>query len=95
MKSISIAVAFFTSLVVASPLAAPLVARDCPSIPSEADDNVLKQVYNIARNRGVSDKVMLATFETAWVESHVHNLPYVPILIDVERVAYRYLTAVK
>ncbi|TFK96989.1 hypothetical protein BDV98DRAFT_585961 [Pterulicium gracile] len=75
MKSISIAVAFFTSLVVASPLAAPLVARDCPSIPSEADDNVLKQVYNIARNRGVSDKVMLATFETAWVESHVHNLP--------------------
>ncbi|TFK97172.1 hypothetical protein BDV98DRAFT_596955 [Pterulicium gracile] len=77
MKAIAVALAFFTSLTIAGPvsLASSLYERDCPSIPSEADDNILRQVFQITRNRGVSDKVLLATFETCWVESHCHNLP--------------------
>ncbi|TFK97769.1 hypothetical protein BDV98DRAFT_480173, partial [Pterulicium gracile] len=49
--------------------------RDCPSIPSTADDNILRQIYQICTSRGVSDTVLLATFETCWIESHCHNLP--------------------
>ncbi|TFK97143.1 hypothetical protein BDV98DRAFT_476878, partial [Pterulicium gracile] len=41
----------------------------------EANDGILVQVYQASVARGVSDKVLLATFETCWVESHCNNLP--------------------
>lgn len=51
-----------------------LPAESCP-IPPHANKKILKRVYVIARNHHASRRVMLSTFETAWVESHVHNLP--------------------
>ncbi|KZV93838.1 hypothetical protein EXIGLDRAFT_748949 [Exidia glandulosa HHB12029] len=47
---------------------------DCATIPSTADPKVLNAVYNTAKARNVSDRVLLATFETAWVESHANAL---------------------
>jgi hypothetical protein len=44
------------------------------SVPPDADMNVNKQVHDVAVQRGVNDKVMLATFEAGWVESHMNNL---------------------
>lgn len=43
-------------------------------VPAHANKKVLKKVYRIAKGRHVTHKVMLSTFETAWVESHVNNL---------------------
>ncbi|TFK96948.1 hypothetical protein BDV98DRAFT_585935 [Pterulicium gracile] len=71
MKFAAVALSLFTSL----SLASPLFSRDCPSIPSTADDNILRQLYQISTARGVSEKVLLATFETCWIESHCNNLP--------------------
>jgi hypothetical protein len=48
---------------------------NCPSIPSTADDNILRILRDIGNQRGVNDRVRLAEFETAWVESHANNLP--------------------
>ncbi|MEV4753623.1 VCBS repeat-containing protein [Micromonospora sp. NPDC049559] len=48
---------------------------DCPTIPPVHDPAVIKTVHRLARVRAVSDKVMLAAFETGWVESHMNNLP--------------------
>ena len=48
---------------------------ECSSIPSTADPNVLKTVYEVGTGLGASDKVMLAGFEAGWVESHMNNLP--------------------
>jgi hypothetical protein len=48
---------------------------NCPSIPSTADDNILRILRDIGNQRGVDDRVRLAEFETAWVESHANNLP--------------------
>lgn len=70
MKAVAITLTFLASLVVASPLS----KRECSSIPSEASDNVLRQVYQMAQQRGASEKVLLATFETCWVETHCQNL---------------------
>ncbi|WP_394613201.1 FG-GAP repeat domain-containing protein [Lentzea sp. JNUCC 0626] len=50
------------------------LAADC-TIPAERDLNVTKTVYRVGRDMGVSDKVMLAGFETGWVESRMNNLP--------------------
>jgi len=44
------------------------------SVPPDADMKVNKQVHDIAVQRGANDKVMLATFEAGWVESHMNNL---------------------
>ncbi|KZV95957.1 hypothetical protein EXIGLDRAFT_818712 [Exidia glandulosa HHB12029] len=55
-------------------IAVGMVNADCASIPSTADPTVLNTVYNVARARNVSDRVLLATFETAWVESHANAL---------------------
>lgn len=52
---------------------AQILDANC-SVPSDADMGVNKTVHDAAVNRGVNDKVMLATFETAWVESHMNNL---------------------
>jgi hypothetical protein len=52
----------------------PASAAGC-YIPPDADPGVVATIYAVSRDRGVSDRVMLAVFETAWVESHVNNLP--------------------
>lgn len=46
---------------------APVVnIRDCPSIPSTADPAIRDQVYRITQSRGVTAKVLLATFEVGY-----------------------------
>ncbi|MEU0096925.1 hypothetical protein [Kribbella sp. NPDC006257] len=47
---------------------------DCPSIPPDRDLAVTQIVYQVGSELGVSDKVMLAGFETGWVESRMNNL---------------------
>ncbi|KDQ09565.1 hypothetical protein BOTBODRAFT_525636 [Botryobasidium botryosum FD-172 SS1] len=61
-----------TTAIAAFVSAAPL---NCPSIPSQANMGVLKQVYQITQARRLDERELLATIETAWVESHVNNLP--------------------
>ncbi|KAG8795408.1 hypothetical protein FRC12_014892 [Ceratobasidium sp. 428] len=75
MKFLALVVAAFLSILQVSQ-AAPtmMVARNCPSIPSTVDTAVRDHVYRITQSRHVTAKVLLATFETAWVESHVNNL---------------------
>ncbi|KZV96544.1 hypothetical protein EXIGLDRAFT_833519 [Exidia glandulosa HHB12029] len=67
-----IALALF-GVAIASPL--PHAKRECDSIPSQADPSVLAQVYSICQQRGCNDRVLLATFETLWIETHGNNLP--------------------
>lgn len=43
-------------------------------VPAEHDPAVTQQVYAVAKDRGVTDKVLLAAFEAGWVESHMNNL---------------------
>ncbi|MGI5335908.1 LGFP repeat-containing protein [Streptomyces sp. CA-181903] len=43
-------------------------------IPAERDIAVTRKVYEVGQRRNVSDKVMLAGFETGWVESRMNNL---------------------
>ncbi|WSD69798.1 hypothetical protein OG978_21935 [Streptomyces sp. NBC_01591] len=43
-------------------------------IPADRDIAVTRKVYEVGQRRGVSDKVMLAGFETGWVESRMNNL---------------------
>ncbi|MEE1753876.1 hypothetical protein [Streptomyces sp. SP18CS02] len=43
-------------------------------IPPDHDPDVIKAVYAVGRELGVSGKVMLAAFEAGWVESHMNNL---------------------
>ena len=47
---------------------------ECPSIPPDRDLAVTRTVHQVGSELGVSDKVMLAGFETGWVESHMNNL---------------------
>ncbi|KAG9104759.1 hypothetical protein FRC06_011241 [Ceratobasidium sp. 370] len=73
MRFFALAAALVSLLEVSQ--AAPVIkARDCASIPSTADPAIRDQVYRITQARGVTAKVLLATFETAWIESHVNNL---------------------
>ncbi|MEU5259145.1 hypothetical protein [Amycolatopsis sp. NPDC021455] len=44
------------------------------AVPSDRDLNVTRTVYQVGTGLGVSPKVMLAGFETGWVESHMNNL---------------------
>jgi len=44
-----------------------------PKIPSNPDQSVVLQVYARVLADGADQRVMLATFETAWVESHFNN----------------------
>ncbi|KAB5590252.1 hypothetical protein CTheo_6304 [Ceratobasidium theobromae] len=77
MKSFAFAITTALTIFQLS-LAAPapaIVARDCASIPSTANPTIRDQVYRITQSRGVTAKVLLSTFETAWIESHVNNLP--------------------
>ncbi|WP_422769983.1 hypothetical protein ACN28C_25090 [Plantactinospora sp. WMMC1484] len=71
-------VAAWTVIMAPTPAAAaeePIGTFACPSIPSTHDPNVIRIVYQVASGRGVSARVMLATFEAGWVESHMNNLP--------------------
>ncbi|MFF8713714.1 LGFP repeat-containing protein [Streptomyces sp. NPDC015184] len=43
-------------------------------IPADRDIAVTRKVYEVGQRRGVSAKVMLAGFETGWVESRMNNL---------------------
>lgn len=49
--------------------------KDCPSIPPNADDNALRVLRDVSNQRGIDGRVRLSVFETAWVESHINNLP--------------------
>lgn len=44
------------------------------AVPPNFDPAVINNVHDVATQRGVNDKVMLAAFEAGWVESHMHNL---------------------
>ncbi|MEV5200727.1 hypothetical protein [Streptomyces sp. NPDC053720] len=44
------------------------------AVPADRDLGITQTVYRIAAERGVTDKVLLAAFETGWVESHMNNL---------------------
>lgn len=48
--------------------------KNCPSIPANADDNVLRVLRDVGNQRGINAKVRLSMFEAAWVESHANNL---------------------
>lgn len=53
----------------------PVAGAACASIPSREDPAVVQTVYRTAVSRSVTPRVLLATFEAAWVESHANNLP--------------------
>jgi len=44
------------------------------AVPPNHDPAIIRQIYDIAQSRGVTAKVLLATFEAGWVESHMQNL---------------------
>ncbi|MGW6685341.1 LGFP repeat-containing protein [Streptomyces sp. NPDC054961] len=44
------------------------------AIPADRDIAVTRKVYEVGQRMNVSDKVMLAGFETGWVESRMNNL---------------------
>ncbi|MEV4573854.1 VCBS repeat-containing protein, partial [Nonomuraea jabiensis] len=46
----------------------------CPSVPATHDQWVTTAVHRVGRSLNANDKVMLAAFETGWVESHMNNL---------------------
>jgi NAD+--asparagine ADP-ribosyltransferase len=65
MKFFSLAVAALVPLFQVSQAAPTVKARDCASIPSTADPVIRDQVYRITQSRGVTAKVLLATFEVS------------------------------
>ncbi|CAE6460205.1 unnamed protein product [Rhizoctonia solani] len=75
MRTFALAITAGLSLLQLSFAAPAVKARDCQTIPSSADPAIRDQVYRITQSRGVTAKVLLSTFETAWIESHVNNLP--------------------
>ncbi|KAG9073698.1 hypothetical protein FS749_014777 [Ceratobasidium sp. UAMH 11750] len=74
MKFFALAVVAFLTFLQSSQADQVVLPLDCPSIPSNADPAVRDKVYRITKSRHVTPKVLLSTFETAWVESHVNNL---------------------
>ncbi len=59
---------------VPGPLGHPRTAEAYCGVPAERDIAVTRKVYEVGQRLNVSDKVMLAGFETGWVESHMNNL---------------------
>lgn len=43
-------------------------------VPEDADDDVLVTIENVLNEEDATEKVRLATYETAWVESHANDL---------------------
>ncbi|WP_181765368.1 hypothetical protein [Streptomyces albidus (ex Kaewkla and Franco 2022)] len=52
---------------------AQLLDEKC-AVPPDFDAAIINTVHDVASQRGVNEKVMLAAFETGWVESHMNNL---------------------
>ncbi|KAG9125658.1 hypothetical protein FRC07_006721 [Ceratobasidium sp. 392] len=50
-----------------------LMVAGCP-IPASWNRSVAQTIHSVAKGRNVSQRLMLALFEAAWVESHVNNL---------------------
>jgi hypothetical protein len=44
------------------------------AVPPDFDATIINSVHDVATQRGVNEKVMLAAFEAGWVESHMNNL---------------------
>ncbi|MEL5955775.1 hypothetical protein AADR41_13570 [Streptomyces sp. CLV115] len=44
------------------------------AVPADRALDITQTVYRTAAERGVTAKVLLAAFETGWVESHMNNL---------------------
>lgn len=44
------------------------------AVPEDRAPDITQTVFRTAVERGVTDKVLLAAFETGWVESHMNNL---------------------
>ncbi|MGW1062865.1 FG-GAP repeat domain-containing protein, partial [Micromonospora rubida] len=59
----------------AAPSSDNLGTLACTSIPANHDPSIIVIVHRVGLNLRVNDKVMLAGFETGWVESHMNNLP--------------------
>lgn len=55
------------------PAAEAPVQINC-EVPAEADDDVLVTIENVLDAEDATDKVRLATYEAAWVESHANDL---------------------
>lgn len=60
--------------VVPGPLGHAAPATLYCDIPPDRDIAVTRKVYEVGQRMNVSDKVMLAGFETGWVESRMNNL---------------------
>ncbi|KAF8607788.1 hypothetical protein BDV93DRAFT_519794 [Ceratobasidium sp. AG-I] len=58
---------------VAAVLGVASLASAC-TIPSDWNRSVGATIRNVAKGRNASQRLMLALFETGWVESHVNNL---------------------
>jgi hypothetical protein len=52
---------------------AEILDANC-TVPPTHDPAIINIVHDIATQRAVTEKVMLAAFEAGWVESHMHNL---------------------
>lgn len=52
---------------------AQLLDEKC-AVPPDFDAAIINTVHDVASQRGVNEKVMLAAFEAGWVESHMNNL---------------------
>jgi uncharacterized protein with LGFP repeats len=55
------------------PAGSAVMPLDC-GVPAQRDIDVTRKVYEVGQRRNVSPRVMLAGFETGWVESHMNNL---------------------
>lgn len=55
-------------------LGGPLQTID-PAAIRASQREIARTIYEVGKRRGVSDKLMLAAFETAWVESRFTNFP--------------------
>lgn len=55
-------------------LGGPLQTID-PAAIGASQREIARRIYDVGKRLGVSDKLMLAAFETAWVESRLTNVP--------------------
>ncbi|KAG8756846.1 hypothetical protein FRC11_004962 [Ceratobasidium sp. 423] len=58
---------------VAAVLGLVSLASGC-TVPSDWNRSVGKTIHDVAKSRNVTQRLMTALFEAAWVESHVNNL---------------------
>ncbi|KAH7343604.1 hypothetical protein B0J17DRAFT_643104 [Rhizoctonia solani] len=58
---------------VAAVLGLVSLASGC-TIPADWNKSAATTIHSVAKSRNVTQRLMLALFEAAWVESHVNNL---------------------